>query len=263
MFHNLFKSLAALYGYLPPEIPADIPEIDTCLIEEYQSIIWPLIPQPMRSEMQIISDGVGGRAKALFWNLHYELFGMGCVSAALPGKEGYLFHRRLEWDVGFTPEFRFRELKPGTMIRYTPGYVGALSGYTPHWHISMNAEPEMQDMNISDAVKGTPISWLLRSALAQGRSMQETQCWLMSKRAVRGAFVIMASRKEAVWMHIRGGGHENKILAHRHFPEPLSVGNHYEEREMDELGWAECGCRSYRAENAGDWVLDQYITPVG
>ncbi len=64
-------------------------------------------------------------------------------------------------------------------------------------------------------------------------------------------------------MHIRGGGHTNKVLAHRHFPEPLSVGNHYAEREMDECGWRTCGCRSYRAEHADDWVLGQYIKAAG
>lgn len=65
-------------------------------------------------------------------------------------------------------------------------------------------------------------------------------------------------------MYIRDGGNKNnknKLLANSHCPEPLSVGNHYAEREMDECGWKTCGGR--QAENAGYFAFDAAFIQSG
>ena len=245
----------ALLSELPP-----LPEVDTALIDPYVCWLRTLTPAPLRSELRALATQLGSWSKAYFWNLHYEIFGGACVSAVLPGKSGYVYHRRMEWDVGFTPRFDFREIAPGCVIRYTPGYVGALSGYTANWHIAMNAEPGGEDIDIVDAY-GLPASWILRRAIARNRGFTETVDWLLKQRAVRGAFVLIASRTQAYWIDLQKGWN-TEVFEQASFPDALVVGNSYEPAEMDDQGWVGKTDAPYQAESADAWVLDQYVRSV-
>jgi hypothetical protein len=256
---NLLKKPTDIYGSLPTHLPLSLLEemprdADTSLVEPYVNLIWRSIPEPLRTELNLIAEQVGSRSAALLWNLHYEVFGGACVSAVLPSDEGYMFYRRLEWDVGFTPEFRFEPLNSKSAVRYTPGFVGALSGYNQHFHIAMNAEPEM---GVPDTT-AYPVAWHMRKVLASNCTLNKAMNYLLRQRVARGAFVILADHECAVWLHL-GGGYDNQIMAYKIYPESLIVGNIYEEKEMDECGWKDRGAGPFKADDPKDWVLDQYI----
>lgn len=255
---NGVRAFGRLPTHMPLEVLRTMPDLTgTDAFKAYAKPAWYIIPQQLRKEMSVIADQIGSRYQALMWNAHYEILGGGCVSAALPGPDGYVFHRRLEWDVGFTPEFRFERLSKHAFVRYTPGYVGALSGYNEHIHIAMNAEPGLEPVNIP----GLPISWYIRKALVANWGIHRTAAWLVEQRAIRGAFVIIASKNEAVWIHTTGRFDREYLLC-KTFPEPLVVGNSYHEIEMDNCGWDAATAGTYKADSPDDWVLDQYIMPI-
>ena len=247
------------YGVLPVEVPNDLPAVDTSLIDQVRPLIWHLIPKPLKVEIKSIGDRIGSLSRALHWNLHYEILGGGCVAAAVPGNDGYVFHRRLEWDVGFTPAFRFVPLTPAGWVRYTPGFVGALSGCTPGWDIAMNAS----DFEPIDplGVRGLPVAWVVREAIARGEDLEATVRWLCKQRVMRDGFVTLVGPLEAYWLLLSQDG--GTTLLHKRYPRPLVVRNSMTEGTMDECGWAGASTAPYRAATADAWVLDQYLKPAG
>ncbi len=131
----------------------------------------------------------------------------------------------------------------------------------PRFKYSRNTGPDQNRVHC--LISTYAPAWLMRRALAVGRGFHETFEWLMNQRAVRGSFMIMASSTEAVWMHVRGGGQAKRVLAHKMFPEPLVVGNIFNETKMDTCGWEGRGSGPCQAYSPGDRVLDQYIRAAG
>lgn len=190
----------------------------------------------MRDELADVVERLGVE-RGLAFNLHYELAGGGCVSAAVPYRSQYRWYRKLEWSCGFAPRFEFKQLSEVSwakcMVRHTPGYIGALSGYTDKWHVSMNMAPGFWDP------AGTPASWVLREAIALGQSFTDTQYWLLNQRVIRPVYLLLATRRHAVWLYLGAGkngkGTENQLLAQAQCPVPLIVGNSTFQSTMDRV----------------------------
>lgn len=256
------------YGHLPMAIPdAELPEIT--LPRWLTSFAWLRTPRELKSELDHIGALMGNRDQAMAYNLHYEITGMGCISAAIPDKrqKKYSAYRRLEWEVGFAPRFSCMPLF-GTeaCVRFTPGYVGALSGRTADWHISMNYAPDSYDINY----RGLPVSWILRHALAMGRSYQATINWLKKQTVVKRAFVLITGEKRAAWLTLDTSC--SYIESEVEWPKELVVGNEYDEVWFDPDEWKGIKPQTwgdwkqdgnpYQAGSEDAWVLDQYITRI-
>jgi len=246
-------------------VPDELPKADRSLdvVRGYEDWIWPYIPDQLGNELSVIGEKLGSRALALYWNLYFETHDSDdeCVSAAVPGKEGYVFHRRLEWDMGYAPRFEFREIAPGRYVRHTPRFVGALSGYTPNWHIAMNGAPDPLSCGVSALTHRQPLAWILRRAIAEAKGFDATVDWLLRQKPMRGAFVLIVSKNQACWIDMES---EDTTIIHKaEYPEELVVVDDYKPRAMDNFGWDGCTDAPYKATETRDWVLDQYIKPVG
>lgn len=198
-----------------------------------------------------------GVERGLAFNLHYELAGGGCVSAAVPYRSQYRWYRKLEWSCGFAPQFEFKQLTgvnwAKAMVRHTPGYVGALSGFTDEWHVSMNMAPGFWDP------AGMPASWVLREAIASGRSFVNTQHWLLQQRVIRPVYLLLATRRHAVWLYLGAGksgkATENQLLAQAQCPVPLIVGNAAVQSTMDRVN-PKAKSGPYQAGKSSGLTLD-------
>jgi hypothetical protein len=210
---------------LPAEVP-DIPQFNLAAL--FRAYIWWKTPWALDLEMNQIATA-SGRSKdlVLFYNLHYEISGGGCISAALPEERGYLFHRQLHWHVGYQPWFMWTALTPTAVVRYTPGFVGALSGATTQWQIAMNAAPGLFDKR-GPRYGGRPSAWILREALARGANFEQTMAWLLQQVPVRQTYVTLVADKRAVWIELNA--HEpSRIKKLAEWPTSVIVGNDDEE----------------------------------
>ncbi len=211
-------------------------------------------PLSLRHELGGIGFAMGDISKALAYNLHYELSGGGCISAAIPGKKFYIAYRRLEWAVGFSPVFRREKLQGvshNAWVRRTPGYVGALSGGTDDYHISMNFSPEAHWCGFS-----LPMSWRIRGVLATCPRYEDAINYFVGQenKVMVSAYVVIVGKKKAAWLDV---AETSSYIDGVEFPTPLVVGNDYEEEEMPDTITRRNSTKEYQAP-AGAWVLDEY-----
>lgn len=246
-----------MYGHLPSEVP-DTRLGPVSLPPGISGYAWLRTPLTLKKEIFCVGRKLGSQSLAMAYNLHYELHGIGCISAAIPSpsRKAYNAFRQLEWDVGFSPAFRFQPINnSGASVRYTPGYVGALSGRTREWHISMNAAA-------SSALNYTalPVSWVLRRALARNRNYRDTVDWLLNRVVLRRAYVVLTSATAACWIVM--DPFLSHLQAEVRYPDPLIVGNteYALDRKPDSY--------SHRLTDApycadeGAWVLDRYCVKL-
>jgi len=208
------------YGSLPAEVPDIIlPEID--IPDSLTALALLRAPFSLKKELLVIGKKLGSLSKAVAYNLHYELTGSGCISAAIPDeKKGrYVAFRRLEWTVGFEPRFAFYPLTRRTKVRQTAGYVGALSGASSSWHISMNYSPSRPGINVN----ALPVSWVIRHAIAKDRSYDATIAWLLKRQVVRGAYVTIVSKDRACCLHM--DSRRSELLHEAEYPDVFVIGN--------------------------------------
>jgi len=247
-----------MHGILPTELPHALPN-QRALPRELADFSWLRIPKGLMPELVQLTKLVGSRSRTLEMNLDYELSGIGCVSAAVPSRVGtYAAYRRLEWSVGYAPKFHFAQLGQGIgKVRYTPGYVGALSGYTPEWHVSMNYSPTSH--HGIDWYK-QPASWVLREALARGMSYGKTKEWLLQQRVIREAYVTLVGKDKASWLIIGPFG----AVVHKEvsYPTPLVVCNSEYEGWLDPTYWRAVTSAPYQAPSIYDFVLDRYTVQL-
>lgn len=241
------------FGKLPviSPLPADIPPLG--LPGWLSAMVLSRTPARLRWEMRHVAGGVS-LDTVYAYNLHYELCGLGCITAAVPQRNRYRFYRRLDWPVGFCPVFSFAALentKLGTYVRYTPGFVGALSGCTSEWCVAMNMSPESH-MGIRMA--GRPMAWILREALARGENYQKTKHWLLQQEPIRQAFVVLVAPKQACWLLV--GGRVTCVLKEVVYPQPLVVGNAMSESTLYAPEWRSVGMAPFQGSDG--FVLDRY-----
>lgn len=242
------------YGALPlaESLPADVPPLTLSpwLVEIFANITPPRLLLEM-SEMA----GTVPLNTVYAYNLHYELHGMGCITAAVPTRRGsYRFCRRLDWLVGFNPVFRSVPLAgtvAGTRVRYTPGFVGALSGYTQEWGVAMNMSPRSF---AGIELAGTPMAWILRRALARSKEYADTKRWLLRQVPIRPSFVILVAARKACWLQV--GGDQTGVMKEVNYPTPLVVGNSMTETSLFLPEWQ--GVREEPFQSTNGFVLDRY-----
>ena len=247
-----------MYGILQTKkIPKDVPAIK---MPAWLATLGKLrTPKQLRREMQASVSATVSFNTVLTYNLHYEISGFGCQSAAVPREDGngYKFCRRFEWDVGFEPAFSFAPLhgaEEPVRIRYTPGFVGALSGHVPgDWAIAMNFSPGY-DAGGSN-VSAMPAAWIIREMLASGYCYEDVRDWLLDKKCIKQAYIILVSQYSACWIVLDPS--RSMMLKEVHFPEVLCVGNEVEQDEYDPTDWIGIGDKPYHADE-GEWILDQY-----
>lgn len=241
------------FGELPIASPAcQLPAI--VLPGWLKSWVWLRAPSRLYDEMHRISVGIGDLSTTIAYNLHYELSGLGCISAAVPGKTGYSAYRRLEWCVGFSPAFseqRLAGVGHRASVRYTPGFVGALSGATDEYHISMNYVPDQQKRVNSSL----PAAWLLRGVLASCRSYSAALTTLLASTVAAGVFITLVGHKKAAWLHIDHT--QATVVKTVRWPTRLVVGNEWEEGELPSRLPVRQISVAYKAK-ANAYVLDEY-----
>lgn len=194
------------------------------------------------------------------YNLHYEINGMACISAAIPNKRrgSYTAFRQLEWSVGFSPHFRFVPLRGGAEVRYTPGCVGALSGRTKTWHISMNAAPSAAGFEIN--YRSLPVSWVLRQALARDEPYDDTVDWLLRQTVIRRAYALITCAHAACWIVM--DPEISYVQQSAGYPDKLIVRNsEYEESATPREYSTKLSDAPYQADD-GAWVLDRYAVKL-
>jgi hypothetical protein len=248
-----------MYGQLPLRIP-DIEMPPIALPGWLNGFAWLRTPRALKRELRVLGDLLGNRNMAMTYNLHYELSGLGCVAAAIPNEATgtYIAYRQLEWDVGFAPHFQFEPLKGNSEVRYTPGFVGALSGKTPSWHISMNYAP---DSHIDINWMAQPVAWVIREALARGEGYAATRDWLLEQQVVRKAYVTLVGSHDACWINM--DPRWSQVHMEVEYPETLVVGNDTDEIEFCSEEWEDVeGHGPFQAESADAWVLDKYAVQL-
>lgn len=249
-----------MYGTLRHQ---DVPDVPIITLPGWlQSMAWLKTPRLLKPEIKAIANQLGSKETAIAYNLHYELSGLGCITAALPANDldGYKFCRQLEWDVGFSPAFDFQQIQGVAhlaKVRHTAGFVGALSGHTQQWSIAMNYAP---DIDVGVNIHAQPVAWLIRKAIARGKGYAETRDWLLKQRVIRAAYVTIVSHDQAAWLAlgVEGGGPlRNFIVEEKKYPDTLMVGNEMAEIYTSPDDWENVCMDAYQAEPHA-WILDRY-----
>ena len=255
-----------VWGNLPTTVDVAIPKVDASFLSPFVPLVRARAPKVIWHELETVAAQVGSMELTLYYNLNYELFGLACLSGVLPDwtTGGYRFYRRLEWAVGYNPKFQFVHLTPSTQVRHTPGFVGALSGGTKEWHLALNAAADY-DTGGRNYRTGLPIAWILRQAIAMDRDFDSTCHWLTQQESVCTAFVIIASREEARWIHIgpKGGFvHETALVCgYPYMHEDLIVKNVwelYDRRQVLAADWEGIEYGPYQNASTEGWTLDKY-----
>ena len=165
-----------MYRYIKPSVGKLPQELINCwklIPKAYQFLLSVCLhtstPYTLRKEIKEIAKGYGvSNNQALAANLHYELMGCGCISAALPNpmERRYNVFRQLEWWIPDEVKSNLVE-KGGIETMQMDGSVGCYDGRNIKTDdiVAFNLPPNYHD---STNYFGVPASWLVRKYLQEG-----------------------------------------------------------------------------------------------